>query len=299
MTTNPAAHYPLAEISILPRRLLLDTPGVEATVPMLRGAWGAALHDLDPVAYRAVFDTGNGEAAPPAYLFRPAPPDPRFAPAIDWFLFGPALDHEQALVEAWRMAAARGLGPRRRPFKIRHAVALGPRGELRPLAEFARTQVAGACPLAGAWPLAGAAWPLAATAPCRLVFPAPLRLRRQGRLVERPTLADLVVAAARRIAAFLPHAQHDAWRTQSTAWLELARHTPQTPWVGDRLDLHRYSGRQQSELDLRGVTGWLELPEGPGELWQLLAAASWLHLGKGTVMGLGQLLVEKGQTGTT
>ena len=33
-------------------------------------------------------------------MFRPAPPDPRFAPAVDWFLFGAALEHEQALVES-------------------------------------------------------------------------------------------------------------------------------------------------------------------------------------------------------
>ncbi len=32
----------LATLPILPRRMLLDTPGVEATVPLLRGVWGAA-----------------------------------------------------------------------------------------------------------------------------------------------------------------------------------------------------------------------------------------------------------------
>ena len=35
--------------------MLLETPGVEATAPMLGGVWGAALHDLDPAAYAAVF----------------------------------------------------------------------------------------------------------------------------------------------------------------------------------------------------------------------------------------------------
>jgi hypothetical protein len=32
-------------------------------------------------------------------------------------------------------------------------------------------------------------------------------------------------------------------------------------------------------------------PAAPGELWPLLAAALWLHLGKGTTLGLGQLQV--------
>ena len=37
----------LGEVVILPRRLSLTTRGVNATVPLLRGVWGAALHGLD------------------------------------------------------------------------------------------------------------------------------------------------------------------------------------------------------------------------------------------------------------
>lgn len=36
------------------------------------------------------------------------------------------------------------------------------------------------------------------------------------------------------------------------------------------------------------MAGELHLPAGPGPLWPLLAAALWLHLGKGTIVGLGQ-----------
>jgi hypothetical protein len=53
----------------------------------------------------------------------------------------------------------------------------------------------------------------------------------------------------------------------------------------------RYSGRQRQELEFHGVTGELPLPAGPGPFADLLAAALWLHLGKGTVMGLGQMVV--------
>jgi hypothetical protein len=42
---------------------------------------------------------------------------------------------------------------------------------------------------------------------------------------------------------------------------------------------------------MQGVSGSLDLPEGLGPLALLLAAAQWLHLGKGTVMGLGQLRI--------
>src|SRR5436190_859080 len=51
------------------------------------------------------------------------------------------------------------------------------------------------------------------------------------------------------------------------------------------------AARRQAEVELRGVSGCLDLPEGAGELWPLLAAAMWLHLGKGTTLGLGELQV--------
>ena len=41
----------------------------------------------------------------------------------------------------------------------------------------------------------------------------------------------------------------------------------------DRLYLVRYSGRPKRELEICGVSEYLELPEGPGPLWPLLAAA--------------------------
>lgn len=332
----------LKAIPILPRRLWLDTPGVRATVPMLRGTWGAALHDLAPEAYRAVFgndDEGQKHGAasrvrpgdrqgqkqnranggrmvhtPPGYLIRPAPPDPRFAPAVDFFLIGDALRHEAACTAAWLEAARRGLGKERRPFQIRGTFVLGPSGticeeqglrdwglgvrevpspELRiPHSEFPTPNPQPRLPQSPAWPLSQAVWPLEPGAPCRLVFTAPLRLRRHGRLIEQPALADLVVAACRRIEAFLPADLSDEWRACSGAALDRAKCLPVSAWTGERLDLHRWSARQQNELDLHGVAGSLELPDGAGELAPLLAAARWLHIGKGTVMGLGQFEVE-------
>ncbi|HVA45951.1 MAG TPA: CRISPR system precrRNA processing endoribonuclease RAMP protein Cas6 [Pirellulales bacterium] len=330
---NPARLATLLEhIKILPRRLWLDTPGVEASVPMLRGVWGAALHEVDGEAYREVFGGDESAGAPPQYLLRPAPPDPRLAPAVDFFLFGRGPQYDRACRLAWQEAAGRGLGPRRRPFSIRGAFVLGPDGTISeepraaadsvgngapsgpcgvpeiasagrataadgtPQRAFATGEADGtrSVPATLAWPLSQAVWPLPPLAPCRLVFRAPLRLRRRGSLVEQPTLADLVVAACRRIEALLPDACRDDWKNHSAAALETARAAPQSVWQGARLDLHRWSARQQNELDLHGVSGALDLPEGPGELAPLLAAAHWLHLGKGTVMGLGQFEVVGG-----
>jgi hypothetical protein len=135
------------------------------------------------------------------------------------------------------------------------------------------------------WALGTASWPLAPDAPCRLHFPAPLRLLRRGRLLEQPTLADLAVAAGRRVAALLPEADGPAWDALQADVLALARRQPAGPWQGKRQDLVRWSARQEVEIDLHGVAGDLDLSDGPGDLWPLLAAASWLHLGKGTALG--------------
>jgi len=284
-TLEKHLHDALESILILPRRILLATPGVTATVPMLRGVWGAALHGLDRRVYTAVFDPAESNGAqPPGYLLRPAPPDPHFAPAMEWFIFGSAIRYDSTLLRAWDIASGMGLGPARQRFFLRSTVVLDPAG--KPSSE--RTP----------WPLSRAVWPLAgdpARASCRLVFPAPLRIRYRGRLVTEPQLPDITAAAIRRIGAFLEEECRSQWQEIGRQAIQIAREIPSGPWQGSRLDLQRYSARQRRQLELFGVSGYFTLPEGPGPLWPLLAAAAWLHVGKGTVMGLGQMLIEPGE----
>lgn len=265
----------LNALQILPRRFLLETPEVQATTPMLRGVWGAALHDSDPGAYQAVFSPPDGNS--PGYLLRPAPPDPQFAPAVDWILVGAGLRHEPALLRAWIIACGMGLGKQRQRFRILQAPGLGPDGT--------------ATEEAVAWRLGEVPWPLPVESPCRLAFPAPLRIMRRDRLIRQPALTDLTVAACRRFRSFLPAEALAEWDQLTEYAIVVSHEIPQAHWVGDRLDLLRYSARQEQEVQINGVSGWLDLPAGPGPLWPLLAAAQWLHLGKSTVIGLGQLRI--------
>jgi hypothetical protein len=248
---------------------------------MLRGVSGAAPHAESEGIYHHLF--AGGEDQIPRYVLRPASREVEPAPAVEFLLFSD-LQRDELLAAwaAWDQAARMGLGPHRVPFRmVKTAPLAWDETPLRP----ARAQPG--------FTLAHLPWPLdGETQACRLDLPAPVRLINRKRLIERPDLADLIIATLRRIQALAagdPRSQ-TLWESRR-GWLDLADSTRQVPWVGRRLDLVRFSCSQQAELELRGVSGSLGLPDGAGLMSPLLKAATWLHIGKGSVMGLGQLRI--------
>lgn len=271
----------LGSIAVLPRRMRLDTGSVPATIPMLRGVWGAALYHLDGGVYGRVFDppTCGASRGTPLYVLRPAVWERGPEVAVDWILFGSGIDDDVMLRRAWDVASGMGLGRRRQRFFIRRYETLGPDGRS------VRRQ--------HPWSLSQVDWPMERDQACRLVFRSPLRLLRRGRLIRTPTISDIVVACCRRVSVFLGEGDRACWERISRGAIEVAKETPCGKWVGRRHDLHRYSARQKATVELRGVSGWLDLPQGPGDLWPILAAAQWLHIGKGAVMGMGRLQIDQ------
>ncbi len=207
----------------------------------------------------------------PRYIMRPAPPDPATTPAIEWILFGDETTINRAAnLSAWKIACSMGLGPKRIPFRIRDIVHFGA--------------------ISNVWRLSDARFPLCGppqTTPCDLSFSSPLRLIRHGKLLLQPEYVDIAVAALRRVSTISGCAQGTAYRDLVREVRAEAAGLPATRWEGARQDLVRWSGSQQREIDMLGVVGKLGLPEGVGQIWPLIAAAHWTHLGKGTVFGLG------------
>ncbi len=257
---------------------------------MLRGVFGAALHDVSAEAYGDIF-TGRGppHLRRPLYILRSsvagygAFEDERRV-ALDLILIGHGAALVEVVDEAWVLAAKRGLGPHRVPFRIAGIELLTPNGDARP---YKRT-------LADEWTLdeavrtAGGANP---SQPCTAGFPTPLRLHRDGEVILRPDFPDLALAAARRVREFLDDPLSKVLASLDPDILEQARTTPRSEWSGVSSGLRRYSATQQKEFSMEGVTGVLLLPNGPGGLWPLLVAAEWLHIGKGTVFGMGRLVL--------
>src|SRR5208337_559821 len=131
---------------------------------------------------------------------------------------------DAVLLRAWDVASGMGLGAARRRFHIRACQPLGPKGEVLPTAREPR-----------GWSLLKAVWPLEGTpdsTPCRLLFPAPLRLLRQHRLIERPTPTDFIVAAIRRLEAFLPSPGREALIRMKPALIDQARNCFAESWRG-------------------------------------------------------------------
>lgn len=262
-------------------RIHLETPEVLATVPMLRGVWGRSLLELHPAVYDEVFVGGSSRI--PRYWLRPAPVSAQPAPAVEFALFGPHRAIEvDAIWAAWDRASTHGLGTRRVPFVVR---------EVRPLAwdgsPLAASRRHPGFPLAGLPP----SRPDLAREPSRIETVGPLRLLRRGVLVQQPSFPDLVFAALNRLQALAGPAAERVWNERD-AWLDRARGVAAEPWAGRRLDFIRYSGSQKQQIDMHGIHGHLGLPHGTGpELAPLFEASAWLHLGKGTVFGLGQMEV--------
>lgn len=259
--------------------------GAAVTVPMLRGVWGAALHDQSALWHRFFFGDGgdidHGGSAP-RYLIRPALVENHEGAFVDFLLFGDLPKAAESFVwSAWQEACQRGLGPNRAAFRLVQTIPLDVFGnpDFRPEAP-------------SHFPLHPLPWPLGSLGgPCHLEFPEPIRLLERGSLIEFPTLPDLTIACIRRIRTLDTQAAAELWETRG-AWLSLARAIPHGLWQGGRRDLVRYSGTQKREIQLRAVQGSLFLPKGPGALAPLLAAALWTHLGKGVVMGMGRPILK-------
>jgi hypothetical protein len=196
-------------------------------------------------------------------------------------LFGTAPERLAYIIEAWRRALGRGLGPERLPGRL--LLVRGPDGtpvwmgeEITPPAH-----VAAALPLSGSAPL--------------LVTRTPLRLQASGRPLPADDLTPrrLVAGIIRRARMLAVHAGTGAdvvktWPVQ--AWLEDADkivHAPALQWQ----DWHRYSARQRRRMNLGGFVGQWQLEQVPESVQPLLVLGTLLHVGKDTSFGLGAYAV--------
>ncbi|MBL8820140.1 MAG: CRISPR system precrRNA processing endoribonuclease RAMP protein Cas6 [Planctomyces sp.] len=294
----------LRGVPVLAWRIWLDTPGVMATVAGLRGAFGKALQDLDEYVYRAVFrvqEAGDNTASP-RYIVRPAPVDRQLNPAIDFIVFGSAVLHGRTLLQAWEKAAEFGLKVDgvRQPFQIRAVFVLHSDG---------RIQTGPAANAQEPWTLADVPWPVTGVdplQPCRLIFPTVTRLKsgtqdlgachegldgegspvavKRGRTSDHLSLQQVIQNLLGRVHRM--HLEPHVLNWEQLEGKAIAEcFDLRCEWHGEEFDY------QRNDTEIYGCRGEITLPDGPGNLWRLLAAGEWLHVGKNFTEGLGQVLI--------
>lgn len=272
----------LRSVRICGWRVGLESKARNVTLPILRGVFGAALHQTSEQAYSELFRP-DGDDSAPAYLLRRSAHQLPYETVFEMILFDRALPHLAAIRAAWEIAGEMGLGRERHRFRVAHMAQLTAGGRPATVGE-----------PAAAFPLSEATWPLAgdpAREPARLLFPEPLRMLRAKQLIERPTLRDLALAACRRLAGLVPLSARPTTFGLQGPVIAAADGIASQPFVGQGGEVSRWSASQRQRIELQGVVGHLDLPEGPGPLWRLFAALQWTHCGKATVLGLGRLVV--------
>ncbi|GHU35352.1 hypothetical protein AGMMS50256_30400 [Betaproteobacteria bacterium] len=201
-------------------------------------------------------------------------------------LMGYALRELPLIVQAWKNAAQRGLGPDdgtaelREIFYFPHFLSLDQavsiyNPENKRLTEVPLLPVI--CP------------PIKPISDLTLNFISPLRLQDNGRALppERLTPTVLLMAAVRRVAVITQLYGTDAPPWDFTA---LAR---QSRLIQDDKTLHwqdwtRRSARQQRTMQMGGVVGQWRLSGDLTPFFPALHFGQCLHLGKETVFGLGR-----------
>ena len=210
--------------------------------------------------------------------------------ALEWHLvlIGSAARALPYVLLAVDQLALRGLGPQRVPFSVSciEAVDGTPlyvdgRPDLGRLSARELTDQDVALPRVADEP-----------AILRLRFVTPTRLVADGRIVDRPTPELLAAAVARRVAALSQLYGHGASLLPHERLMAAARQVRVAEMAMRWVPLRRFSGRQQATVSIGGFVGSLVLEGVPAELRWLLAWGEVLHIGKGTVFGLGQYQIE-------
>ncbi|MDI9469765.1 MAG: CRISPR system precrRNA processing endoribonuclease RAMP protein Cas6 [Acidobacteria bacterium] len=128
----------------------------------------------------------------------------------------------------------------------------------------------------------------------RITFETPTRLQRDAHLVtpRRFRFSDLFGPLLRRVSMLSAFHTDTPLETDFAGLMERARRVEA---VGAKLvwkDWTRYSSRQRTTMQMGGLIGEIvvDLTEG-FQLWPYLWLGQWLHVGKGTSMGLGRYTI--------
>ena len=126
----------------------------------------------------------------------------------------------------------------------------------------------------------------------RLVFETPARFKSQGKLSRHADLGLIMPGLLRRLTSlhyfFCGGPEHHDVRPLLEAARQVNMRASDTTWT----DWTRYSSRQDTTMQMGGITGWACYDPVPDALLPVLCWGELLHLGKGCSLGLGKYRIE-------
>lgn len=241
-------------------------------------------------AYSTVFETpppANSEkmrkytAAPHPFVLRfPAEPQSGLYP-LDVILFGNGQRHLPYIVYALQQAGKDGIGGHRQIFELQHIDAIDLQGKQLCIYENGTLSN-----------LPAAETPIAPAMPKQLTITlnSPLRVKQASKNITKAEFdfASFFSPLLRRI-SMLSYFHTDTPLETDFAGLSQAARQVQFSQQNLRwYDWTRFSSRQQTEMNMGGLIGTLQLDMTGLELfWPYLWLGQWTHNGKGTSMGMG------------
>ncbi len=204
-------------------------------------------------------------------------------------LFGRGANYLAYLVRALQQAAEEGLRPENVPLRLAAVEQedVPGSGHWTPIFD-GQGSLAPEQPAQATWPE-----PWART---RVNIRTPLRLRRNNDLItpESFTFADLFSNLLRRISLITYFHTETPLETDFAALVASSREVSVDERRLQWRDWTRYSGRQQTHMQMGGFVGSFTVATGERpELWPYLWLGQWVHAGKGTSMGLGRYDLEQ------
>lgn len=125
-------------------------------------------------------------------------------------------------------------------------------------------------------------------------FLTPTVLRFQGKPLAVPQFAPLVATLARRAEALCRHHALPAVVADAPALIRSSREVALRSWEGGTEQRRRYSSRQWRSMCVEGFVGTAVFEGELAPYLPLLKLGEYMHVGKGAVMGLGEMKVAGG-----
>ena len=232
---------------------------------------------------------------PRGYILYGPGPGTNGLTSLDITLIGNCSNMLPVVVKAMVDGQEKGLGARRQGFRIYKIIEIQPGGDTKTLTLYENgTTDAGAPPELSSWLCAS-------RSKLRLLkasFTTPVRLRKSGRYLGTMDWPFFLMSVARRLEA-LCCLYNDATPLGRERWLELSRSLEKTGVIKDEMEWHeysRYSARQRRKVPLGGLVGQATVRPASKAMAKWWQAVELVHVGKGSAMGLGKVVIEEGNS---